>query len=157
MDNKPRFTELDSLTKKLVEVYGHDKTVVLLKQVTSFRTHNEDITITYLIVVIAELFGFTFDEVVSGTGREHTLAKKLAMYIVKSRNDFSFNQTGRIFNNLSKGTSHKHITEMESWLNTSNRYNDLRKKYTTAILRVEQFVESLEQKEKENQDKSKEV
>lgn len=149
--DKPKFTEIDSLTKKLVELYGHEKSVTLLKQVTSFRPHNEDITITYLIVVIAELFGFTFDEVINGTGRDHTLAKKLAMYIVKTRNDFSFNQTGRIFNNLSKGTSHKHITEMESWLNTTNRYNDLRKKYVIAIDRVERFKESLEKTQKDKQ------
>ena len=60
-------------------------------------------------------------------------------------------------NKVNKQLAKEKLKLVGAYAKESKRLNDLRKKYTTAILREEQFVESLEQKEKENQDKSKEV
>jgi len=134
------YRNIADIVDGLIRTYGNSRTYYLLdalRQVTH-PGHIEMIK-TYILFIVSNFYGIDIDNVIFGSSRECTEAKKIAMYILHKDEGISIQGVGNMFDGLSKGRTHSHIKDVDYWLRNEKNFPDICNKYQTIQMQLHKF------------------
>ena len=70
---------------------------------------------SYLLTIVGALYSIPFADIVKGTKRDCTEAKKVVMFVMNRHEGYSIRQIANHFD-TSKGTVHYHLSSVDYWL-----------------------------------------
>lgn len=122
-----------------VKDLGYNRVLKIYQALDEVKKVNHvEIIVMYVLAIVSNYYAISIEELEKGGKRECTEAKKIAMYLLKWEG-LSLSWIGRRFNGLSKGTTHRHISDVEGWLEDPHKYPDIVDKIQVLRIQLNTF------------------
>lgn len=135
--------KIQACIDELIAKYGCERVMYLLHAVSDVtRVSHIKMIKAYILFIVSNYYDLTINEVVHGTNRECTGAKKVAMYLLKEEG-LSLREIGELFNGLGKSRVHAHIKDISSWVETG-LYKDIQEQVSVVTGQLQKFKSHLQ-------------